>query len=83
MMSSRFVQKVHSARANGHCLHRRNCNPLLLHYHIPQLYFECNHLILFVYVGQEDIRKYIQYEVSVCLHRQDNESKKSTKMAAI
>ena len=41
----RFVQKVHSARANGHCLRQCKCNPLLLHYHIPQLYFVSNHLI--------------------------------------
>ena len=45
----RFVQKVHPARANAHCLCGRNCNPLLLHYHILQLYFICNHLILNVF----------------------------------
>ena len=39
----RFVQNVHPARANGHCLRGRNCNPLL-RYHTPQLYFVCNHL---------------------------------------
>ena len=42
----RFVQKVHTARANGHCLCGWNNNPLLLRYHIQQLYFVCNHLIV-------------------------------------
>ena len=41
----RFVQKVHPTYASGHCLCRHNCNPLLPHYHIPQLYFVCNYLI--------------------------------------
>ena len=41
----RFVKKVHTAGANGHCLHGRISNPLLLRYHISQLYFVCDHLI--------------------------------------
>ena len=41
-------------------------------------------IILFMYVGKEEICKYMQYEVSmtVCYGR-DSKSKKSTKMATI
>ena len=48
MMSSDLSKKFTPARANGHCLRGRNCYPLLLFDHISQLYFVCNHLIIFI-----------------------------------
>ena len=38
-------------------------------------------IISFVYVGKEEILKYVQYEVYDCLYGQDSKSKKNTKMA--
>ena len=40
-------------------------------------------IIPFMYVGKEEIHKYMQYEVSDRLYGQDSKSKKSTKMAVI
>ena len=40
----RFVQKVHSARANGHWEHGRNSNPVAS---LPHAAVVCNHLNLF------------------------------------
>ena len=40
-------------------------------------------IIPFVYIGKEEIHKYMQYEVSMNIYGQDSKSKKSTKMAAI